>query len=438
MIFLVFMLLFLLVPFQKVFAYQVYGPQVEAGKTNDISFSNIRVVNESNHFDIWSGDISVMWNLDQPSLMDRVTYRISRYTSSRGDLWENTEVLDIRKNFYDGPAVAYEATLCLTAAKIDWTYTIIGAKSRQRLEELASRDYIRNQSEGCRNLWIEKWPNAVLEYSNNIVSFHDLRDNGLIVGDRRDFYVYYQIESFYNPGIFDSTKTGPTISVLLYTGPNANAPTEVDLITNIQNRYNRIIIDYKSMFDKIPDPDDSPQLWGTEPPSWIENAINLTLRKILLANKSGISKGVLDAFVPDDLTRVYPTAAGWDKLDGLTASATSILKSLKDLETLKAENDRLATEFDKKIMKSGESEGKTSSLAEMKTDITSKIQIVREEIGAAPGVNNDVSGTCMDEKGLKAEGEEINILGFIACLINKVADQILQLAVSWMATFAGI
>lgn len=48
--------------------------------------------------------------------------------------------------------------------------------------------------------------------------------------------------------------------------------------------------------------------------------------------------------------------------------------------------------------------------------------------------NEGVAGVCMD----KITGKEINIIAYIACLIDEVSTGILNLAIEWMQAFAGI
>lgn len=393
---------------------------------SDLTISGINIETNQPH-DTFGEHVDVSWTTN-PSEIDPVSYKVVSWTSTDGVTWTPSDgrVLVSPSDYVDEIIPVDDITPvipgCLTADYYSY----------QKYKPIPTAQ-IDTNCEGDPT----KDPYSALDYSGSTIHFRDRKysNTSQLYQTTTTFYVWYDIMSFYKPNWYNKLRSGPIISVMLSTGPNATL-TETQLIQQIQNKYDYVISEARSMFatgNLI-----IGQYWTDQKGSWLTNlaadTAQWTARNFLEYIKA--PKIFVDSL--DSGFNLYPTQVGWNKLNSIQRESTHALKLLEKLETLMAGDDNLDIDFKIVDINTGTQTSQTQSFSQMKTDVQTKLAAIDTIVDEQVPDDGSATGVCMGSEGLNIGGGEINIIAYIACLIDEVAKGILALAIEWMQAFAGI
>lgn len=387
---------------------------LSVGGAAELAVSNVQVSVGDNYHD-FSSHINISWQTE-PHDVNGIYYKIRVYFSNNGTDWTEQVVSN---------------------HKVDGVYYITEAEGNCYSANLIGNNLFRAVDKnsidfgGCFSDKFPEFPNAILDYDGTTIHFREKLHVSDVQQTTETRLVQYQIETRYNPGAWQSTGYGPVINVRVSTGPGSTTTVAQDE-KRLQGTYDAFVNSSKTMFEKI----EKNKYW-TDARNFPEEILKKLVNAAAAGAKEVLEVGNAPKYLVNLLVasgqQLFPTEDGWDHLNTIRQSATSTKKLLEDIKTKLGSTAELPIAFSLKEVPSGNETKQTTSFNEVQTTLTEQIELVNTLINTkVPG--EEVGGMCMD----KITSKEINILSYIACLISKVADGILALAIEWMQTFAGI
>lgn len=396
-----------------------------------LQISNLQVASNNNDSAVGGfPNVKLSWQTS-PSSPGAIGYHVTVYTSDdQGATW-NAEAVSWNSD---------PSTHAPHLATVSGCYSAVAKWGWDRFEPVPEATFTSMFNGSCNaSLFAPHRP--TLDYSiidtGNTVYYRHFKYNQTSLLVKNNFILQFKIETYYDAGVWSLSAPGPVINFQLTAGAQIS---ENQRINWIQQYYNNVLSSSLDMFGPGKIVKGANWTDSRSIAEWVRvqlaDAATATVKEVMLA--SGAPQGIVNALI-SDTENLFPTdPAGWNVVGAIKIQSANILAELRYLKTLKGSNDVLSKEFIIKDVTTGAEKKRTTSLQEVETELKAQLDAIASTVGSNTDPGGTAGGLCMGKEGLNIGGGDINIISFMACLINEVATGILNLAIEWMQIFAGI